>query len=163
MHLLVRAWTGSAAAGLVAGIVYGLHPAKISDVAHPYVTDTAWTVLAMYFATRFFDRGRWRDALGLGACGALQIGSGFYPLLGALCLAPPFAIWLLRRFGIRQLRPGPALLALALPVLATAWIYTPYVQRSAAGATARTWIGSRRRASSSHTPSIPEARPDPRT
>lgn len=133
MYLLVRAWTGNPVAGLVAGLLYGFHPVKTGNVVHPYIPDTAWTVLALFFATRLFERGRWRDALGLGVCMALQIGGSLYPLLGAAALAIPCLAWLVHRFGVRRLRPGPVLLALGLPAAAAAFVFTPYVMASGSG------------------------------
>jgi arylsulfatase A-like enzyme len=127
MYLLVTAWTDSPVAGLVAGLLYGFHPVKTLNSVHPYVTDTGWTVLALLFATRLLERGRWRDALGLGLAVALQIGGSPYPLLGAAALSLPLAVWLALRFRAARLRPGPALLALAIPALAAVLVFAPYL------------------------------------
>jgi hypothetical protein len=51
MFLLVREWTASAAAGAVAGLLYGFHPARLSNPIHPHIYDTTWVVFAAWFAT----------------------------------------------------------------------------------------------------------------
>lgn len=127
MYLLVGAWTGRPAAGLTAGLLFGFHPLKTTDVIHPYVPDIAWTVLALYFAERLFAKGRWRDAAGLAACVLLQLGGSLYPLAGAAVLALPCLAWLLLRHGLRGLRAGPLLLAVGLPLLAAAVLFAPFL------------------------------------
>lgn len=127
MYALLFAWTGSPVAGLVAGLFYGFHPSWVRDVTHPYVYDTVWIVLCLLFARRLFERWRWRDALALGVCGALQLGVAFYPILAAACVALPFGLWLVLHCDWRRARPA-RLLAVALPLLgAFLWIQLPYL------------------------------------
>jgi len=129
MFLLIRAWTGSPAAGIAAGLLFAFHPAKIGlgFVTRPMITDTGWTVLALFFATRFFARGRWRDAIGMAAACAAQIAVSFYPLLVAAILALPMGAWLLAHYGVRRLRPGPLVLALVLIAAAAVATLGPYL------------------------------------
>lgn len=127
MYLLVARWTGEPAAGWVAGLLFGFMPVRLGHIGHPSVWDISWTVFALYFAERLSSRGRWRDALGLGVCIALQVGASFYPLLAAACLALPFGVWLLLRDRLRSLRPGPVALVLALTLLAVVVVLVPYL------------------------------------
>jgi hypothetical protein len=133
MFLLVRDWSGSPAAGIVAGLLYGFHRIKTWEVVHPYVWDTAWTVLALWLTARLFEKPRWRDALALGACVSLQIAGSFYALLSAIALSVPFLGWLVWRHGLRRavlLRLG---LSAALALLAAWWVMGPYLELRSSG------------------------------
>jgi hypothetical protein len=133
MYALVRAWTGSAVAGVAAGLLFAFHPGRISDVVHPYIWDNAWLVGGIFFAQRLFAGGRWRDALGLAACGALQVGGSLYPLAGGAALALPLLVWLAWQYGVKALRPGPLLLVLAAVGLAAALLFSPYLALTGSG------------------------------
>ena len=133
MFLLVRAWSGSPAAGIAAGLLYGFHPIKTWDAVHPYVWDTAPTVLALFFAVRLFSDRRWRDAFGLAACISLQIAGSFYALLSAMAIAIPFLVWLCWTYGVSRgllLRVG---LAAAGALCVAALVMTPYLEFRGAG------------------------------
>jgi len=128
LYALVVAWTRSPPAGIAAGLLYAFHPVWTRDVTHAFIYDTGWTALALLFAQRLFSRGRWRDALGLGLCIALQMGTSLYPMIAAVCLALPFTAWLLTSYRLRNLRrPGPPLLALGIVLVAAALVYSPYL------------------------------------
>ena len=129
MFLLVRAWTGSPAAGILAGLLFAFQPAKIGlgFVTRPMITDTGWTVLALFFATRFCDRGRWADALGLAAACSAQLAVSFYPLLSASIIAVPMGFWLLVHYGVGRLRKIPLAAALALIAVAAYLALGPYL------------------------------------
>jgi len=134
MYLLVREWTGVAAAGVVAGLLYGFNPIRISfDITHPSVWDSAWTVFAFFFAERLFARGRWRDAIGLALACSLQIGASFYPLLAAALMAPTFAGWLLYRYGFRNVRAIQLAFVFGAITMATALLLGPYLDAREAG------------------------------
>ena len=128
MYLLVKEWTGIPAAGIVAGLLYAFHPDKIADINHIYIHDTAWTVLALLFVRRFFEHGRWRDAIPFALCCAMQIAGSYYPFVGAALLALPFLVWLLSRYGWRQLAPIPAATALLLIALVGFAVFAPYLE-----------------------------------
>lgn len=133
MYLLVREWTGIPAAGIAAALFYAFHPVKLWNVIHPFIDDTGWTVLAMFFATRWLQHGRWRDAAGLACSCALQIAQGVYPLIAAAVIAVPMGIWLLIQYGVRRLRPVQCLLVLAV-LGATAWtVFHPFLAWQAEG------------------------------
>jgi hypothetical protein len=129
MFLLIRAWTGSPAAGIAAGLLFAFHPAKIGlgFVTRPMITDTGWTVLALFFASRFAARGRWSDAIGLAAACSAQIAVSFYPLLAAAILAVPMGIWLLTHYGVHRMRLAPLATALVLIAAAAVGTLGPYV------------------------------------
>jgi len=128
MFLLTKEWTGVPAAGIVAGLLYAFHPDKIADINHYYIHDNLWTVLALLFASRFFARGRWRDALGLAASCGMQIAGSYYPFVGAILIAPPLLFWLHRRYGFGRFAPGPLAVAMLLIVGVGVAIFGPYLE-----------------------------------
>ncbi|UCE84893.1 MAG: hypothetical protein JSU66_11090 [Deltaproteobacteria bacterium] len=133
MYLLVSAWTGAPAAGIAAGLFYAFHPIKLHSMAHAFIQDTGWTVLALFFAHRLFARGRWWDALGLGASTALQMGASFYPFLAAVFLAPPFALWLLFHYRLRNVKLAQLLFVGAVAALAAWIVFGPYLEARSGG------------------------------
>jgi hypothetical protein len=132
-YLLIREWTGVPAAGIVAGLLHAFHVVKLWDVAHPYIDDGSWTVLALLFATRWLEGGRWRDAVGFAACAALQIGTSFYALLAGLLVSLPVGVWLLLRFGVGRLRPAQCLMVLAWVAVAMLVVFGPFLQWKSEG------------------------------
>jgi len=128
MYVLVAEWTAIPAAGIVAGILYGFNAVKIGNVVHPYVDDTAWTVLALLLARRFFAHGRWRDAIGAAIACSLQIGASFYPFVAAVVFAVPILGWLIVRYGIRNLRVAPTLVALGTIGFTAVVVFLPYLE-----------------------------------
>ena len=128
MYALTRDLTGVPAAGIVAGLLYAFHPVKVEDPAHAFGYDTGWTVLALLFARRWFERGRWRDALALALCAALQVSSSLYPLMCAVVVAAPYAIWLVWRYGVRRLRPVQCAVVAGSVLVVAALVFTPYLE-----------------------------------
>jgi hypothetical protein len=133
MFWLVRRWTGSDAAGIVAGVVYAFHVVKISNIAHPYAADTAWTVFAVVFFERWLERGRWWDVAGLALATALQIGGSIYPLLGAAVVGSVLGLHAVSRFGLRRTRPLQWIVLLAAVGLVTYAAFAPFLAKSEAG------------------------------
>jgi len=133
MFALVRAWTGSVTAAVVAGLAYGFHPLKLSDPIHLYVPDTAWTVFALFFFVRWLERGRWRDVLGLAAATCLQIGGSLYPLIGAAALGLPVACWGALRIGIDRTRPAQWIALLTVVATCVALVFAPFLDKAATG------------------------------
>ncbi len=127
MYWLVTEWTGIPAAGIVAGLLYGFEANRMADLVHVYVYDGAWTVFALLFARRWFAWGRWRDALGLAIATSLQFGAAFYPVLAAMCISLPFALWLAIHYGFSKLRWSQVAVIAAIVGLAGLAIYGPYV------------------------------------
>ena len=137
MYLLIVAWTGSAAAATAAAILYAFNAERIADISHPFIYDTAWTVLGLYFARRWLAGGRWRDALGLALCGALQLGTSLYPIIASLLLWVPIAVWLLRSYGLRHVRWLQVATVVGVVLAATYVIFSPYLDVRAATDTLR--------------------------
>jgi len=121
MYVLVRDWTSSPPAGVVAGLVYAFHTIRMRDPVHFYVWDNAWTLLALVFARRLFVAPRWRDAVALALCAAMQIAGSVYPLLVALIVAVPITAWFARTYGLRQVRWGQIAMVVAVGAVA-AWL-----------------------------------------
>ncbi|HEX5067559.1 MAG TPA: hypothetical protein VFY49_15680 [Myxococcota bacterium] len=139
MYVLVAGWTGRRAAGVGAALFFAFDPLRLVGVHHPAEWDIAWTALALFFAERLFASGRWRDAAGLGAAGALQVATSFYTLFAATLLAVPLGLWLLLRRA--PIRATAAQLAVAggSVALAALLVLTPYLEaRSDAQIGART-------------------------
>jgi hypothetical protein len=132
MYLLVVAWTGRPAAGIVAGLLYAFHPARFQTISHPSVWDSSGTVLALFFAERWLSRGRWRHAVGLVAAIAFQIGASFYPLLAAFFLMLPFAAWLLWRHRLRHVSAAQIGFVVGGVTLAVALLLGPYLAAQSA-------------------------------
>jgi hypothetical protein len=127
MYLLVRHWTAVPAAGILAGLLFAFHVAKLWNVAHPYIDDSGWMVLAALFATRWFERGRWRDAIAFSTCAALQTAASFYALLAAVFVCSPLGVWLPARFGVRRLRPGQVVFALGMLAATGFLVFSPFL------------------------------------
>src|SRR5262245_12099570 len=132
MYALVAEWTGVPLAGIGAALLYAFHRLRLDVIYHPAEFDTAWTVLALFFARRLFAWGRWRDAIGLALAGALQIAASFYPTLVSLGLALPFAAWLALAYGFRRVRPAQLAFVAGSVALAAAALLGPYAEARAA-------------------------------
>ena len=126
MLVLVRDWTGSTAAGLAAGVLYAFHTTQLEKPQHFFNTDNAWLLFGLYFGRRLLAGGRWRDGLGFVASCALQAGSSFYPLLGALVLALPMGAYLLWLQG-RPVDPIRLGVVLVLTMAAGGLLLGPYL------------------------------------
>jgi hypothetical protein len=133
MFWLVRDWTGVPAAGIAAGILFGFHHVKLWEVVHPYGFDNGWTVLALLFAVRLWERRRWHDALGLASASSLQLAGSFYPTLAAACLGLPMLVWLPLRGGLREQRSLRWPVALAIVAVTAYLVFAPYLARRAEG------------------------------
>lgn len=133
MYVLVTEWTGVRAAGIVAGLLYAFHFIRMRDPVHFFVWENTWTILALVFARRLFVKPRWRDALALSACCALQIGGSIYPLIAAVAIAGPMAVWFAFAYGLHRVRPLQ--IATVVTVIGcAAWaIFTPYLELQAGG------------------------------
>ena len=129
MLCLVRALTGSALAGLLAGLAYAFNSFTLHEVLRVHVLNVQWWPLAMLFLCRFVESGRGRDAALLAASCVLQGLSGGYYLVYTAMLLP---VWLLAAYAAAGRRPGwPELRRLGLPLgaggLVAAPLLWPYV------------------------------------
>jgi hypothetical protein len=133
MFLLVREWTGSAAAATLAGLLFGFHPARHWDPVHPFAYDSSWSVFAILFAGRWLRAGRWRDALALAACASLQLGASFYPFVAGMLVAGPVGLVLLWRERLGRARPVQIAAVAGLVAAFAAWLFAPYLALREAG------------------------------
>lgn len=130
---LVRAWTGSVAAALLAGAAFGLAPLVTGSWVRLHVSAVQLFPLLLLLAWRAARDGRARDLLLLAVLTCLQILAGAYVAfeLAALMLAfVPTVLLTARRSGRRGLAP---LLALAAGALAAAPVALPYLRVRSAG------------------------------
>jgi hypothetical protein len=132
MYALVYAWTKSVGAAFIAGLLFGLHPARIYDPIHLNVVGNVWTPLALLFAHRLFQTRRWRDAAGLTLFFGLQTLESFYPLFTLTLIASVYGSYLLLRYRryLAALAPKLLVFATALAALA-ATILLPYLKTRA--------------------------------
>jgi len=115
MCLLARRFTGSLAAGLVAGTIFAFVTFRFDHYQHLELQATVFLPLAVWFLDRAFESGRWRDIAGFGACLVLQALSGIYYtvfLATALAIAIPWR-WVTLP-APRRLRFAKQLAAVAL-------------------------------------------------
>jgi hypothetical protein len=75
---LGRAVTGSAAAGVVAGVVFGFAPYRLVHLVHVQLLTTLWIPLAFLCLHLARRDPRWRYFLAFAACLSLQALSSFY-------------------------------------------------------------------------------------
>jgi hypothetical protein len=129
MFFLVRYWTDSTAAALVAGFLFAFHPHRIGDPAHPFVHGDQWTPLVLLFAHRLFREGTWTIAAGLAVALALQLLESLYPLIALTAIGAIYGPYLVLRFWHVLPRRLPQLLAVTAVVGATAaLILGPYLR-----------------------------------
>jgi hypothetical protein len=127
LYWVVTSWTGLPAAGIVAGLSFGLHPLRMYDPVHFYIYDSIWTLLALFFAQRLFAHRRWRDTLGFCFATFMQLSGSIYPTMMAVLLGIPFLIWLIREYGLRQQRVGQLLFVLVFFGASLVFLFGPFL------------------------------------
>lgn len=80
-YLFVREVTGSARAGLVAGLIYAFAPYRVPQFAHLQVLSSQWMPFALYGVRRYFQTRRIQPLAGAGAALIAQNLSNGYFLL----------------------------------------------------------------------------------
>jgi hypothetical protein len=94
--LLVRRLSGSGHAGFLAGVAFAFCPYAAFEIGRIQLVATLWIPLFFLFLHRAFEHKRLRDAIGVGASYALQVGTCLYyamfllpiaALMGALLIA----------------------------------------------------------------------------
>jgi hypothetical protein len=78
MCWLVRHWTTSLAAGVVAGFVFAFAPWRLSQLDHIHLLGLYALPLVFVFSDRVLADGRARDVFALAGCVLLQCLSGYY-------------------------------------------------------------------------------------
>ena len=125
MFLLARELTGSAAAALLAGAVFGFTPYRVDQLSHLHILSSQWMPFALYGLRRYFvTRSHRALAGGVLALAALNLSSGYYlfffmPFVVAYVLVEMASRGLLRhaRTWIEMSSAGLVTIALTIPFL----------------------------------------------
>ena len=131
MCILVRHWTGSLPAGLVAGIVYAFAPWRIAQLGHPQLLGLYGAPLVLLGWDRALARGRRRDLLLLGAAFLVQCLCSYYLAYCTLALAAAYTLATLPGARIAHVAAATAALGIAAAVFAL--VSLPYLWVRQAG------------------------------
>jgi hypothetical protein len=146
MFLLGRELTGSATAGLVAGLAFAFAPYRIANIPHLQVLSSAWMPFVLFGLHRHFATGRLRPLAGAAAAWLVQNLSCGYYLLFFTPIVLLYTAWELTRRGLW--RDGRALLrtgiAVAIVFAATVPFLLPYVELRQLGFSPRSLAETRR-------------------
>ncbi len=128
MYALAYYWTGSSGAALIAGFLFGFHPMRLRDLAHPSVVGNEILPAILLALQLLFANRRWRDALLLAALVALQILESFYVVLQLALVGGIYGTYLSWRFRgeLAGLLPKLALVVVALGASGF-WVLGPYL------------------------------------
>lgn len=129
MYALAYYWTGNTAAALIAGLLFGFHPMRVTDLLHPSVRANEWIPLVLLSLDLVFTRRRWRYAVLLAAVASAQVLESMYVLIQYMLIAGIYGAYLCFRHW--RALPGilPKLLFVAASITATAWaVLGPYIQ-----------------------------------
>jgi hypothetical protein len=140
MFLFVREVTGSAAAGLLAGVAFGYAPYRVAQITHVQVLSAAWMPFTLFFLRRFFDHRRLTALAWAGAAWVTQnLSCGYYLLFFSPVVAG-YAAWELsarRLWSDRRVLQALAIMAGAVGA-ATAPFLWPYLELRELGFAPRT-------------------------
>jgi hypothetical protein len=131
MCVLVRHWTGSIAAGAVAGTVYAFAPWRIAQLGHPQLLGLYAAPLVLLGWDRSLARGRRGDLLLLGGAFLVQCLCSYYLAYCTLVLTAAYALATLP--GARPGRVAAAAAALAVAAGLFALVSLPYLWVRASG------------------------------
>ena len=130
MFLLGRELTGSAAAGLVAGLAFAFAPYRIANIPHLQVLSSAWMPFVLFGLHRHFATGRLKPLAGAAAAWLVQNLSCGYYLLFFTPVVFLYIAWELTRH--RMWNDRHALMrigaAIAIVLAATVPFLLPYVE-----------------------------------
>jgi hypothetical protein len=102
-YLLVREQTGSAPAGIVAGVVFAFCPYRMARIAGNLpLVDTHWLPLLFVLLERYIRQRRWTDAALAGLAFALSALSSWYYGVMLVLLVPVYLATRLWRTGRRE-------------------------------------------------------------
>lgn len=121
--VLARRTTGSATAGMTAGIVFAFAPYRFEHFMHMELQWTVWTPWAFWFLDRTLETGRRHDGVATGACVALQMLSSVYY---GIFLAVVLGVCALLLLASQRERLRAALVALSLGGVLAAGISAVY-------------------------------------
>lgn len=86
-YLLVRRVSGSALAGVLAGVAFAFCPYAMFESGRIQLVATQWIPLFFLFLHRALHTKRWPDVLGMGLAYALQVGTCLYYAMFMLPIA----------------------------------------------------------------------------
>lgn len=133
-HLVAQRWTGSRAAGWVAGVAFAFAPWR-ADLGRPHLLQVQYLPLVAYGLDRVVATGRIRTALLTAAALAVQVLCSYYLGYAAYLMAGCFVAAWLASGGWRELRAVWRALAVALvaPLVVVVPVSVPYLLARAAG------------------------------
>jgi hypothetical protein len=134
-YLLVRELTGSAWAGLVAGLLYAFAPYRIGQYSHLQVISSQWMPFALFGLRRYFDRrSSWALAGAALALVAQNLSCGYYVLFFSPVVAAYVLYEIADRSAWRDARLWGALTVAGTGVAAiTVPFLLPYMELRAHG------------------------------
>jgi hypothetical protein len=121
---LTRRLTGSAGAGLAAGVIYAFAPYRFTHYAHLELQLVFWIPIALCLWHRLTANGRVRDGILLGLTVAAQLLSCIYAGIFSIAYFTVFVPALLVSSGVAQARR--LLVAALIAALLTVLIVAPY-------------------------------------
>lgn len=130
MYLLARELTGSGAAGMVAGLLYGFALYRVPQYPHLQVLSSAWLPFAFWALRRYFvSRRVLMLAAAVAAMVAQNLSNGYYlvffsPFIAAYCVYEIVVGRLWRDWRV----PAAVVLAGMLAVAATVPFVLPYLE-----------------------------------
>ncbi len=132
MYALAHYWTGSVAASIVAGFLFGFHPTRLADLIHPTVVANELIPAIALSLHLLFTRRRWRDAFLLAVLISLEVVESLYVFLELAIVAGVYGIYLLWRFRgkVPTLLPKLALVGGSVG-LVTVCVFAPYLMTRA--------------------------------
>ena len=129
MFLWARYFTGSSAAGFIAGMLFQLLPARIFDGGHPFIHADYWLPLGLLALHRLFVTGLIRYAFLLAGLLILQSFASIYLLIGVFILFSVYGVFLLWTHpGYRLRALGGALSAAVVVTGFASWLLMPYLE-----------------------------------
>ncbi|MCL6452285.1 MAG: YfhO family protein [Alicyclobacillus sp.] len=118
-------------AGVISGVCFPASGFMLGHQVHTQMFDAiSWLPLLLYLLLRVFDDGRWRFALGLALCGALEVYAGHPQMSFFACLflgLTALGLLLLGRWPHRLRALGRTLVAAALAACLSAAQWLPTV------------------------------------
>ena len=140
MCILVRHWTGSIAAGGVAGVVYAFAPWRIAQLGHPQLLGLYAAPLVLVGWDRSLASGRRSDLLLLGGAFLRQCLCSYYLAYCTLVLTAAYALATLPGAPVGRVAAATATLAAAAGLFAL--VSLPYLWVRATGVLPEAALGT---------------------
>jgi hypothetical protein len=136
-YVLLRSWTGSTSAGLLAGLASIVAPFRVGSASLLYLHFLVYLPLSLLCVDAICTgRWRWVAAIVLVSCLVLQAASSGYLAFLTFLLVPAYVLGVLLEEG-RPMRLGAAGLLLFIGLtaaLAVTCLYRPFAENAAGGA-----------------------------